>query len=129
MVFSWIDLQKAGWFNSPHLRRRSYKLKQKRRYEKPIVKSVTEIEIILECLHEIYDTEGEELSKDNNIHKTMAFPFIKMIEDQCERIGAKEIHKMAWQIYNENADTVFFVKKVKEFLEIYLKDTLIDMKK
>lgn len=93
------------------------------------MKSVTEIGVILECLYEIYDTEGEELMKDNNIHKTMIFPFIKMIENQCEGIGAKEIHQRAWQIYNENADTTFFVKKVKEFLETYLKDTLIDMEK
>lgn len=97
-------------------------MKQKRRYEKPMVKIVTEMGVILECLHEIYDTEGEQLSKDNNINKTIAFPFIKMLENRCEGIEAKEIHKMAWQIYNENKDTIYFVEKVKKLLKPYLKE-------
>lgn len=87
-----------------------------------MVKIMTEMGVILECLLEIYDTEGEQLSKDSNINKTMAFPFIKMLENQCEGIEAKEIHKMAWQIYNENKDKVFFVERAKELLKPYLKE-------
>jgi len=92
---------------------------QKRKWEKPVLKLVTEPDIILECLHETYGMEGELVLSGKNIHATMIFPFVKMLENQCENIQAEEIHKQLWELYLINTEKDNFIRAARLFLEPY----------
>lgn len=72
---------------------------QKRKWEKPVMRVVTDIRIVLECLYETYEMEGEQVLSGNNIHATVIYPFVKMLENLCVGITAEEIHKKLWKIY------------------------------
>lgn len=84
-----------------------------------LLKLVTDMDIILECLHETYGMEGGLVLSGKNIHATMIFPFVKMLEDQCENISAEEIHKRLWELYLRNAEKDNFIRAASLFLEPY----------
>ena len=50
---------------------------QKRKYEKPMIKFVTDMNIILECLYEVYGQEEQHVleGKDNSVQDGNAFLF------------------------------------------------------
>lgn len=93
----------------------------KERYIKPVEAKVTDIGIMLECLHEVYESEGSLLLSGKALRSTMAYPFIKMIESQCHGISAKEIHRLLWNIYLVKKEKKLFVNAAKEQLEQYVK--------
>lgn len=64
----------------------------------PVIRAVNDITIVLECLHEVYSMEGIMLLSGKNVHATMIYPFIKMLENQT---GIKDeiLHKNLWALY------------------------------
>lgn len=85
-------------------------------YIKPIAPRVADLGIMLECLHEVYESEESLLQSGKSLRSTMAYPFIKMIETQCQGLTAKEIHRLLWNIYLEGKESPVFVKTAKEQL-------------
>lgn len=66
---------------------------QKRKQVKPAMEFATDINIILECLYEVYGQEAHHVLKGRDIQKTMVFPFLKMLVNQCDGISVREMHK------------------------------------
>lgn len=97
---------------------------QKEKNIKPVEAKVTDIGIMLECLHEVYESEGGLLLSGKTLRSTMVYPFIKMIEAQCQGISAKEIHQLLWNIYLVKEGKSLFVKVAKDQLEQYEKGLL-----
>lgn len=96
----------------------------KERYIKPVKAKVTDIGIMLECLHEVYESEGSLLLSGKALRSTMAYPFVKMIETQCHGLSAKELHQLLWNIYLVKKEKSLFVKAAKNQLEQYEKGLL-----
>ena len=90
---------------------------QKRKYEKPMIKVVTDMNIILECLYEVYGQEEQHVLEGKDIQKTMIFPFLKMLENQCNGITVREIHKKLWEIYIAERTKEPFISNAESLLK------------
>lgn len=90
---------------------------QKRKYEKPMIKFVTDMNIILECLYEVYGQEEQHVLEGKDIQKTMIFPFLKMLENQCNGITVSEIHKKLWEIYTAERSKEPFISNAESILK------------
>lgn len=86
---------------------------------KPVMRRVADLEIMLECLCEVYGSEGDVLRSGRNVRLTMAYPFLKMIESKCPGLSAKELHRILWNIYIEGNDETDFMNKAQELLYPY----------
>lgn len=91
----------------------------KRRYEKPVIRFVTDISVILECLHEVYGMEGEQVLSGKNIDSTIIYSFIKMLENQCEGIPAERLHKVLWEVDEDYPKNPDFLEKASIILKPY----------
>ena len=54
-------------------------MEAKKKYEKPAFRLVTDLGSILECLYEVYGTDGTMLIAGNKLSDTVIYPFIRMI--------------------------------------------------
>lgn len=89
----------------------------KNMYEKPGLPHVTDLGIMLDCLHEVYGSEEEVLKSGKDVRTTMAYPFIKMIELQCNGMPAQELHQLLWNIYLAGKEKSAFIGTAKKRLE------------
>ena len=55
-------------------------MEAKKKYEKPAFRLVTDLGSILECLYEVYGTDGTMLIAGNKLSDTVIYPFIRMIK-------------------------------------------------
>ncbi|BDF35873.1 hypothetical protein CE91St62_39350 [Lachnospiraceae bacterium] len=88
-----------------------------RQYERFIMKSVNDVAIMLECLHEVYGTEKEQLLSRGNIRNTMVYPFLKMIESQCGNLPPQRLHELLWKLFLETSDKEEFLTQAGELLQ------------
>lgn len=95
---------------------------QKMRYVKPAMKFVTDVDIILECVHEVYGMEGVQVLSGKNIHNTMIYPFMKMLENHCSNVSAEGLHKVLWEIYVDHLEKADFLEKAETIIKPYLKN-------
>lgn len=93
----------------------------RKKYEKPVIRFVTDVEVVFECLHEVYGLEGERIRSGKNIHNTMIFPFLKMLESHCKEVLATDLHEVLWQTYEENPEKEDFLEKAGVLIQPYLK--------
>ena len=77
--------------------------------------SVTDVRIILECLQEAYQMEGDMVRSGKNIHATMIYPFVRMLQEKCRDLTEEQIHKALWI---SGADRMF-VERASKILEPY----------
>ena len=59
-------------------------MEAKKKYEKPAFRLVTDLGSILECLYEVYGTDGTMLIAGNKLSDTVIYPFIRMIKKKCK---------------------------------------------
>ena len=52
--------------------------------------SVTDVRIILECLQEAYQMEGDMVRSGKNIHATMIYPFVRMLQEKCRDLTEEQ---------------------------------------
>lgn len=90
---------------------------QKRKWVKSVIKFVTDTNIILECLYEVYGQEEQHVLEGKDIQKTMIFPFLKMLENQCNGITVREIHKKLWKIYIAKRSQESFISNAESLLK------------
>ena len=67
-------------------------MEAKKKYEKPAFRLVTDLGSILECLYEVYGTDGTMLIAGNKLSDTVIYPFIRMIKKKCN----PKIRKGRW---------------------------------
>ena len=79
----------------------------------------TDLQVVLECLYETYELEGEQLLLGKNIFATMVHPFLKMAEGQCQGIGMEEIHLLLWEVYQNSGKKSDFMREAGNVLESY----------
>ena len=74
-------------------------MEAKKKYEKPAFRLVTDLGSILECLYEVYGTDGTMLIAGNKLSDTVIYPFIRMIKKKCKAVDAEKLNLMLWKIY------------------------------
>lgn len=94
----------------------------RRKYTKPAIRFVTDVEVVLECLHEVYGLEKDRGCSAKNIHNTMIFPFLKMLESHCKGVMAIDLHEVLWQAYGENPEKADFLEKAGTLIQPYLEE-------
>ena len=82
-------------------------------------KSVTDVRIILECLQEAYQMEGDMVRSGKNIHATMIYPFVRMLQEKCRDLTEEQIHKTLWKEYEISGADRMFVERASKILEPY----------
>ena len=81
--------------------------------------SVTDVRIILECLQEAYQMEGDMVRSGKNIHATMIYPFVRMLQEKCRDLTEEQIHKTLWKEYEISGADRMFVERASKILEQY----------
>lgn len=81
--------------------------------------SVTDVRIILECLQEAYQMEGDMVRSGKNIHATMIYPFVRMLQEKCRDLTEEQIHKTLWKEYEISGADRMFVERASKILEPY----------
>lgn len=94
---------------------------EQKNYQKPVIRFVTDVEVVLECLHEVYRLEGERVRSGKNVYNTMVFPFLKMLESHCNEVLAMRLHEILWKTYEENPEKEDFFEKAGVLIQPYLK--------
>lgn len=88
------------------------------------IKFVTDVEIILECLYEVYGREGDLLSEGKKVRGTMVYPFLKMLASQCAGIVPEGAHKVLWEIYQSSNGKEDFLEKAVIIVGPYHKEQM-----
>ena len=78
-------------------------MEAKKKYVKPAFRFVTDLGSILECLYEVYGTDGELLLKGEKLSDTVICPFVRMVQKKCSVVDAEILHLMLWKIYMVSA--------------------------
>ena len=68
-------------------------MEAKKKYEKPAFRLVTDLGSILECLYEVYGTDGTMLIAGNKLSDTVIYPFIRMIKKKCKAVDAEKLNQ------------------------------------
>ena len=85
-------------------------MEAKKKYVKPAFRFVTDLGSILECLYEVYGTDGERCClKGNKLSDTVICPFVRMVQKKCSVVDAEILHLMLWKIYMVSARKEAFV--------------------
>lgn len=96
-------------------------MEAKKKYVKPAFRFVTDLGSILECLYEVYGTDGELLQAGKALQETIIYPFLRMIEKKCNEVKVESLHQMLWELYGKNLVKEKFVdaaiKKLQPYLE------------
>ena len=86
---------------------------------KCIADCLTDVRIILECLQEAYQMEGDMVRSGKNIHATMIYPFVRMLQEKCRDLTEEQIHKTLWKEYEISGADRMFVERASKILEPY----------
>ena len=78
--------------------------------------------VVLECIWEVYGLEGDNLRLGKDFRKTMVLPFLKMLERHCGGIQVENLHKVLWEVYQENTGGIDFLEKADIILKPYYKE-------
>ena len=68
-------------------------MEAKKKYDKPAFRLVTDLGSILECLYEVYGTDGTMLIAGNKLSDTVIYPFIRMIKKKCKAVDAEKLNQ------------------------------------
>ena len=78
--------------------------------------------VVLECIWEVYGLEGDNLQLGKDFRKTMALPFMKMLERHCGGIQMENLHKVLWEVYQESTSGIDFLEKAEIILKPYCRE-------
>lgn len=73
----------------------------KKEWVKPEIKFITDPDIILGCLYEVYGQEQKSVLAGKNIRHTMIFPFLRMLANntQGDIRDLEALHQRLWKHY------------------------------
>lgn len=58
-----------------------------------------------------------------NIHATMIYPFVRMLQEKCRDLTEEQIHKTLWKEYEISGAGRMFVERTSKILEPYEGET------
>lgn len=70
-------------------------------------------------LQEAYQMEGDMVRSGKNIHATMIYPFVRMLQEKCRDLTEEQIHKTLWKEYEISGADRMFVERASKILEPY----------
>ena len=79
-------------------------------------------DVVLECIQEVYGLESYNLRLGKDFRKTMVLPFLKMLERHCGGIQVENLHKVLWEVYQENTGGIDFLEKADTILKPYYRE-------
>ena len=79
-------------------------------------------DVVLECIQEVYGLEGDNLRLGKDFRKTMALPFMKMLERHCGGIQMENLHKVLWEVYQKDMGGKNFLEKADILLKPYYRE-------
>ena len=82
----------------------------------------TDYDVVLECIHEVYGLEFDNLRFGKDFRKTMVLPFLKMLERHCGGIRMENLHKVLWEVYQESTGGRDFLEKADIILKPYYRE-------
>ena len=82
----------------------------KKEWVKPEIKFITDPDIILGCLYEVYGQEQKSVLAGKNIRHTMIFPFLRMLANntQGDVRDLETLHQRLWKIYEKEPEKQSF---------------------
>ena len=91
----------------------------KKEWVKPEMRFITDPDIILGCLYEVYGQEKQAVLSGKNIRHTMVFPFLRMLSNHTEGSvrDLEMLHKRLWAIYQKKPEKQEFVQQGEKILE------------
>lgn len=75
-------------------------------------------EVITACSVED-QMEGDMVRSGKNIHATMIYPFVRMLQEKCRDLTEEQIHKTLWKEYEISGADRMFVERASKILEPY----------
>ena len=90
----------------------------KKEWVKPEIKFITDPDIILGCLYEVYGQEKKSVLAGKNIRHTMIFPFLRMLTNNAEGDirDLERLHQRLWNEYEKELEKQVFVQQGQEIL-------------
>ena len=79
-------------------------------------------DVVLECIQEVYGLEGDNLRLGKDFRRTMVIPFMKMLERHCDGIRMENLHKVLWEVYQEDMGGKNFLEKAEIILKPYYRE-------
>ena len=79
-------------------------------------------DVVLECIQKVYTLEGDNLRQGKDFRKTMVLPFMKMLERHCSGIWMENLHKVLWEVYQEDMGGKNFLEKAEIILKPYYRE-------
>ena len=79
-------------------------------------------DVVLECIQEVYGLESDNLRLGKDFRKTMVLPFMKMLERYCSGIQRVNLHKVLWEVYQEDMGGKNFLEKADILLKPYYRE-------
>ena len=85
----------------------------KKEWVKPEIKFITDPDIILGSLYEVYGQEQKSVLAGKNIRHTMIFPFLRMLANntQGDIRDLEALHQRLWKIYEKEPEKQVFVQQ------------------
>ena len=90
--------------------------------EQVLMRFEADYDVVLECIQEVYGLEGDNLRLGKDFRKTMALPFMKMLERHCGGIQMENLHKVLWEVYQESTGGKDFLEKADIILKPYYRE-------
>ena len=90
----------------------------KKELVKPEIKFITDPDIILGCLYEVYGQEQKSVLAGKNIRHTMIFPFLRMLANNAEGDirDLERLHQRLRDEYEKEPEKQVFVQQGQEIL-------------
>ena len=79
-------------------------------------------DVVLECIQEVYGLECDNLRLGKDFRRTMVLPFMKMLERHCSGIRMENLHKVLWEVYQEDMGGKNFLEKAEIILKPYYRE-------
>lgn len=90
--------------------------------EQVLIRFEADYDVVLECIQEVYGLEGDNLRLGKDFRRTMVLPFMKMLERHCDGIRMENLHKVLWEVYQEDMGGKNFLEKAEIILKPYYRE-------
>ena len=77
----------------------------------------TDASIVMECLYEVYQREGNPVLAGKRLQKTMVFPFLKMLEGDYNSLQLNKLHQHLWEMFRQASGSGEFIKISIAYIE------------
>lgn len=89
----------------------------KKEWVKPEIKFITDPDVVLECIYDVYGQEKQAVLSGKNIRHTMIYPFLRMVGHLYEQHQPETVHKNLWSIYQKFPEKEDFVRQGMCYLQ------------